>query len=128
MKHPHKAIIDAWTADTSIEIEMIDSNGRTKKALVGDVMALEGCKFRIKPKMRSVTVDGVKYEWPEPVLVAPEYGVVVHYTHTTAVSSERWTCNDFDKSRLRLQMCHATKEGAEAHRRALVAVSGGTLE
>jgi len=130
MKHPHKEIIDAWTADTSIEIEFYEPS--LSKWFPSDLRALTAesyaeQKFRIKPKTRSITVDGVLYEWPEPICVAPEYGVVVHFTHMPAVSSERWTCTDFDKRRLRLQMCHATEEGAEAHRRALIAVSGGEL-
>ena len=130
--HPHKEIIDAWTADTSIEIEMIEDNGVTNRVLIGDVIALEGCElegctFRVKPKMRSVTVDGVKYEWPEPMHVAPLCDTTVYFTSLLAVITDAWLDVQQDNKRLELRLCHATKEGAEAHRRALIAVSGGEL-
>jgi len=129
--HPHKEIIDAWTADTSIEIEFYEPS--LSKWFPSDLRALTAeayaeQKFRIKPKTRSVTVDGVKYEWPEPMLVAPLCDTTVYFTNLLAVITYTWLGDQRDHKRLELRLCHATKEGAEAHRRALIAVSGGSLE
>jgi hypothetical protein len=130
--HPHKAIIDAWTADTSIEIEFYEPS--LSKWFPSDLRALTAeayaeQKFRIKPKTRSITVDGVLYEWPEPMRVAPVYET--YYWHVSSylnlVAESRWTNHEFDEAALKAGYMQATKEGAEAHRRALVAVSGGEL-
>jgi hypothetical protein len=126
--HPHKEIIDAWTADTSIEIEKKVGLYWTQLSHPATAITDPNGEFRIKPKMRSVTVDGVKYEWPEPMRVAPERGTCVYFAYMDFVSIESWNFCITDNYRLRLQMCHGTKEGAEAHRRALIAVSGGALE
>ena len=130
MKHPHKEIIDAWTADTSAEIEVVDSDGSTNPAYISDVLVSCTKTFRIKPKTRSITVDGVKYEWPEPMRVAPEDGTTywVISTYPNKVCESSWTHHEYDKEVLKIGFAQATKEGAEAHRRALVAFSGGTLE
>jgi len=131
--HPHKEIIDAWTADTSIEIEEYVSLSEGSHVWID--IALESVikrrhdNFRIKPKTRSVTVDGVKYEWPEPMRVAPAYAA--YYWHVggyLTVMESRWADLNGDEATLKAGYMQATKEGAEAHRRALVAVSGGTLE
>jgi len=130
--HPHKEIIDAWTADTSIEIEEYVSLSEGSHVWID--IALESVikrphdTFRIKPKTRSITVDGVLYEWPEPMRVAPLYGTTVYFTSLLAVITDTWLGVQQDRKRLELRLCHAIEEGAEAHRRALVAVSGGTLE
>lgn len=130
--HPHKKIIDAWTEDTSIEIEEQANSSEgplwitvPTRALITRPLSV----FRIKPKMRSVTVDGVKYEWPEPMRVAPEYKTIYWFIscYGRVECSMFQGCN-LDKYHLSAGIAHATKEGAEAHRRALVAVSGGTLE
>ena len=126
-QHPYKAILDAWTADTSIEIEK--AVGLYWVPLSHPAAAITGLsgEFRIKPKMRSVTVDGVKYEWPEPVRVAPEIGTKFWF----AASMQTWAAtrsNDTsDYKILKAGFMQATLEGAEAHRRALIAVSGGEL-
>jgi hypothetical protein len=131
-QHPHKEIIDAWTADTSIEIEFYEPS--LSKWFPSDWRALTAeayaeAQFRIKPRMRSVTVDGVKYEWPEPMRVAPEYGTPYWYisAYPNKVCESSWTNHEYDKEVLKIGFVQATKEGAEAHRRALIAVSGGEL-
>ena len=129
--HPHKEIIDAWTADTSIEIEesvrLSDGSNLWLAIALESVIKRPHDTFRIKPKMRSVTVDGVKYEWPEPMHVAPLCDTTVYFTSLLAVITDAWLDVQQDNKRLELRLCHATKEGAEAHRRALIAVSGGEL-
>jgi len=129
--HPHKEIIDAWTADTSIEFEesvrLSDGSNLWIAIDLESVIKRPHDTFRIKPKMRSVTVDGVKYEWPEPMHVAPLCDTTVYFTSLLAVITDAWLDVQQDNKRLELRLCHATKEGAEAHRRALIAVSGGEL-
>jgi hypothetical protein len=132
-QHPHKEIIDAWTADTSLEIEFYEPS--LSKWFPSDLRALTAeayaeQKFRIKPKTRSITVDGVLYEWPEPMRVAPEFGTAywVISTYQNRVYGVSWTNCDYDKEAMKIGYMQATKEGAEAHRRALIAVSGGAFE
>ena len=84
--------------------------------------------YRIKPKTRSITVDGVLYEWPEPMRVAPKHETKFWFAGSTQVWAASWSNGASDYGILNTGFAHATKEGAEAHRRALVAVSGGTLE
>jgi hypothetical protein len=83
--------------------------------------------FRIKPKTCSVTVDGVLYEWPEPMRVAPDSGTQCWFVAFLRLADFRWADSELDKEVLRAGLMQATKEGAEAHRRALIAVSGGEL-
>ena len=132
IQHPHKEIIDAWTADTSIEFEELvvlsDGSKLWVNIAIESVIKRQQDTFRIKPKTRSITVDGVKYEWPEPMRVAPLCDTTVYFTNPLVVITDTWLGVQRDHKRLELRLCHATKEGAEAHRRALVAVSGGTLE
>ena len=131
--HPHREIIDAWTADTSIEIEFYEPS--LSKWFPSDLRALTAeayaeAQFRIKPKTRSVTVDGMLYEWPEPMRVAPEDGTIYWAVsvHLYRIFNSPWTGQDYDKEVLNIGCMQATREGAEAHRRALIAVSGGSLE
>jgi hypothetical protein len=59
---------------------------------------------------------------------------VVSYAGTDKNQKRRWNCvctcgnEASDYAILKAGFMQATEEGAEAHRRALVAVSGGTLE
>ena len=131
--HPHKEIIDACTADTSIEIEEYVSLSEGSHVWID--IALESVikrphdTFRIKPKTRSITVDGVLYEWPEPMRVAPEYGTPYWYisAYQNKVYESSWINHEYDKEVLKIGFAQATREGTEAHRRALIAVSGGEL-
>jgi hypothetical protein len=63
--HPHKEIIDAWTADTSIEFEELaclsDGTNLWIDVVLESVIKRTHDTFRIKSKTRSITVDGVKY-------------------------------------------------------------------
>jgi hypothetical protein len=123
--HPHKAIIDAWTADTTLEIERYKLHDASwERSSVGEVFHFNGWKFRIKPKMRSVTVDGVNYEFPEPMRVAPEIGEDF-YLACMKSTCRRWGGGDEQSFWLKAGFCHLTKEAAEQHRRALLAVNGG---
>jgi hypothetical protein len=128
-QHPHKAIIDAWTADTSIEIQRLNDSKEWVTSNIETLWQHPCYQFRIKPKMRSITVDGVKYEWPEPMRVAPKYGAPYwHVGSFLAVMGSCWADFKSDEAILKAGFMQATKEGAEAHRRALIAVSGGAFE
>ena len=87
-------------------------------------------EFRIKPKTRSVTVDGMLYEWPEPMRVAPEDGTPYWFftSGNEYAGQSEWHDRIYDRQLMKDGYMQATREGAEAHRRALVAVSGGSLE
>ena len=83
-------------------------------------------EWRIKPRM---IVCG-KHSWPEPMRVAPVDGTeywVVSATGRDAIEKIGWNMDETDKRCLSRGLCHTTKEAAEQHVAALIAISQGDV-
>lgn len=123
--HPHAAILKAYADDMMIEIEGYFGT-RWAPANISVVTAnLTDSQFRIKPKMRSITVNGVEHKFPEPMKDAPESEHFFIGGYHEVIES-RWGDSVWQKAALKAGFCQATREGAEAQRRALIAVNGGS--
>lgn len=75
--------------------------------------------LRVKP--RTINING--HEVPEPLRVAPADGVEYWIAHLGAENispSNFWDGNRVDNTWLARGICHATKEAAELHARALL--------
>lgn len=82
--------------------------------------------FEIRRKQKTIRIGAM--EVPEPMRVAPDDGA--EYWVATplgaCVYNNFWHGSPADKRWLKHGACHVAKEAAEAHRRALILVSGGT--
>ena len=76
--------------------------------------------YRRKPRTLTVTVPW----FPEPMREAPEM-LSAYYmvTATGAQSTEPWTDHCVDHVRLAAGICHATREAAEQHAAAILALN-----
>jgi hypothetical protein len=110
MKHPHKEIIEAYAADTSVEIEMQCSTGEWFLTDINPVIYNHASTFRLKPKTMRIG----EHEFPEPVRVAPATGAVFYVATPNAVETFYWNGVGFDSG------CLAASK--EANRVALAAL------
>jgi len=78
------------------------------------------CDYRRKPKTRKVTVDGVDYEFPEPLKEWPKGNKEAWILSGDCI----FPCKDELSAAVKLGIAQATKEGAEAQRKAIQAVCG----
>ena len=131
MKHPHADILKAYADDTSVEIEKQAHRTGWIEASIYAVLDLAretGWEFRIKPTMRSITLqDGTVVSWPEPMRVAPEYGTKFFVVDTWTISMCEWTGTGWTSIALKAGFCHLTEEAAQQHRKALALANGGEL-
>jgi hypothetical protein len=125
MKHPHKDIIDAWTADMTLEIEGFGGNRTWYLTTIDEVIYNPEQAFRIKPKERCVTIDGVEYKFPEPLRVAPEKDRNYFTPWSGGIHEFTWNGQVCDKDALTAGYIQATEAGAKAQRRAIIALNGG---
>jgi len=76
-------------------------------------------EFRLKP--RTINING--HEVPEPIREAPAMGTE-YWTAGFALVGDmgtlHWEGDSVDSEHLRHGLCHATREAAEAHARALL--------
>lgn len=115
-----------WIADGET-VELLDGHSGW---MVGDARTLLSIilkreakpeDFRLKP--RTISING--HEVPEPMRVKPAFGAK-YYVPYLQVACENpfdeltWYAEDGDRFRLNLGICHATREAAEAHARALL--------
>jgi hypothetical protein len=125
--HKYADILTAYAADTSIEIEGSNTNKQDwVRVSISAVTSLTEWKFRIKPKMRTVTANGKEYSWPEPLRVAPEDGEYIW--HVTSEGPEFIyfpQASEWKQSAVAKGFCHLTKEAADQHFAALVAMNLG---
>ena len=124
-EHPYAQVL-RWIADGE-QIEWRHTFG-IWEAINADVLltALAGPhtvgvdRFRLKP--RTINING--HEVPEPMRVAPavEDSYYVPDINDPASPSLGFLWGDtlFDRYRLDSRLCHATREAAEAHARALL--------
>lgn len=84
--------------------------------------------YRIKPK----TIRIGEIDVPEPVKVALErgqkYWVVYFYGVGELVGEDTWKGDNYDTCWMRRGLIHLTQEAAELHAKALILVSGGTID
>lgn len=126
-EHPYAKVL-RWIADgESIQADSY-SYGQfldvmcTKTLLEGiaEGRASDPERFRLKP--RTITINGI--EVPEPLRVAPEEGsdyFTVNMEDGDADSWRlEWRSGGLDSRRLNAGLCHATREAAEIHARALL--------
>jgi hypothetical protein len=81
-------------------------------------------QYRRKP--RAINING--YEVPEPMREAPEKGAYYYAAATTATDFDpiEWFNDYCDKGWLSIGICHATKEAAIAHAKALLSFTQTT--
>lgn len=79
--------------------------------------------FAVRRKQKMLSING--HEFPEPMRDAPKVGQT--YWLENMAFKFVWSGDDSDKRWLSLGLCHSTREAAEAHRRAIILASGGTL-
>lgn len=122
MKRQHKwaDMIRQWLDDDSLVVEMLTPYGNW----IEDRHPFweESETYRLKPKMIKVG----EHEFPEPMRVEPEYGsdyYVVGILSHRYISFEIWRCSPAEKWWLSRGLCHLTIEAAEAHARALIALT-----
>ena len=88
-------------------------------------------EYRHKPKMMKATcADGTEVKWPEPMREAPELGttyyIAAYFGYSSPYEGSKWADDDIDRCRLHSGMLHKTKEAAEMHTQALIALSRGS--
>lgn len=82
--------------------------------------------WQVRRKRKMIRIGTV--DVPEPMRVAPPVGAEywLASSATAEAVNQIWQDYALDVRRLKQGVCHLTKEAAEAHRRALILVSGGT--
>jgi hypothetical protein len=127
MKHPHPEILQAYALDTSVEIEGSRNSGMWYATSIDSVIFSPEQAFRLKPRMRSVTVDGVEHKFPEPMRVAPEVGTMVYVISSMYSVTAYCYVAQFAELDLAIKagFCQATEAGAKAQRLAIIALNGG---
>ena len=119
-KHRHADMIRAWLDDDSLEVEHRNCDAWSN--VPGNPIWSEQVEYRFKPRM----IKCGDMEFPEPMRVVPgnyeEYWIP-QISSITATSCLQWADNEYDRRVFKLGLCHATKAAAEAHARALIALT-----
>lgn len=82
---------------------------------------VNGCKYRIKPKM--ILVNG--FEVSEPMREAVDYGKSVFVSapsESSLYSQKTWQDTGYHYKLLHRGLCHSTKEAAIAHAKAMLGI------
>ncbi len=117
-QHKHAALIQQWLDDDSLIVERKAGDGNWYKQT--DCFWNEESEYRFKPKM----IRCGDLEFPEPMRVAPELDTRFWLATTLEdVLVYRWENDAFDQKVLSRGICHLTEEAAEAHARALIALT-----
>lgn len=125
--HPHAALaLSYWAAAATDKEEWKNwevNSGSRWRPCEGVPSFSVGNQYRRRP--RTINING--FEVPEPMRTAPERGApyFVGRIEWTAFSGQRvkqyiWTGNPGDRALLEAGVCHASKEAAELHLRALL--------
>jgi hypothetical protein len=113
-----RAIFAAIARGEDVELEWKDERGWWPVA--ANIMYYAGCKLRLK--QRTINING--YEVPEPMRVEPKIGsnyylVYFFWEGDGENFQSQWKDSIFDKRMFRAGMCHAKKESAVLHSKAL---------
>jgi len=84
-------------------------------------------EFAVRRKQKMLSING--HEFPEPMQVAPKNGESYWLANPADIAPNKqvWNSDDLDKMWLSSGLCHSTREAAEAHHRAIILASVGTL-
>lgn len=125
-EHPHawvfREIADgAQLSDFECKLENLNGWGSVSD-FVGFVLHPEIWQVRRKQKMHRIG----EFTFPAPMTKAPKYG---DYYWVAAVTGKpaklTWHNAPFDLVGLNIGICHATKEAADPHSKALAAIARG---
>ena len=119
-KHRHADMMRRWLDDESLEVEWLTSLG--KWVIDPDPDWDEGAELRFKSKM----IKCGDMEFPAPMRVAPaiETSYWIPYLEGSRITVKYvWQEDLFDVGYLKHGLCHTTQAAAEAHARALTALT-----
>jgi len=120
-KHKHAELIKQWLEDDSLEVEwreFVNTSWNYVRSPSWD----EDTEYRIKPKM----IRCGDLEFPEPMRVAPKRGDmywVASICNRFLAYEFNWDDCTADGVNLARGVCHKTNEAAEAHAKALIALT-----
>lgn len=116
-KHRHAEMIKRWLDDDSLEVEIRNSYGWSIDVFLAWDKNEE---YRFKPKM----IRCGDMEFPEPMRVAPEEGSICWIACIPFNTQEvNWSNHTTKLEWLRTGILHTTQAAAEAHARALIALT-----
>lgn len=121
-QHKHAALIQQWLDDGSLEVEGKNGLGKWVTVCNDQVNWNEAYEYRFKPKM----VKCGDLEFPEPMRVAPEARNEFYMPCCTSqrqVVGAIWIGDKNDLMALARGLAHSTQAAAEAHARALIALT-----
>ena len=123
-KHEHAEMIRQWLADDSLKVEYFDDQLGIWSAVENrNPSWYEHANYRFKTKM----IKCGDLEFPEPMRVAPEVGsdcwMPKIFDSAGFAELFQWSAFCIKELWLRRGIVHATKEAAEAHARALIALT-----
>ena len=116
-KHRYADMIRRWLDDDSLEVEWLTSLGKWESEPDPDWD--EGTELRFKPRM----IKCGDLEFPEPMRVAPKEGDTCWIATLLGAESVYWSSSPIKLHWIVLGIIHSTKEAAEAHASALIALT-----
>ncbi len=120
-QHRHAEMIRKWLDDDSLKVE-IEHPHCPYWEFVAYPRWDENRNYRFRPKM----IKCGDMEFPEPMRKAPEIKALiwaVDISQQKAVYEADWIETPYDLHLLKRGLVHSTKEAAEAHARALIALT-----
>ncbi len=118
-QHKHAEMIRQWLDDASLKVETYNADS-DKWYQIPEPSWYENAKYRFKTKM----IKCGDLEFLEFMRVAPEVGTDYWLAMTIeGVFKYRWKNDSFDQKALSRSICHLTEEAAQAHGRALIALT-----
>ena len=117
---------DALTTDKPWQLWEFSHDSEEWKPLFNNPGWFENATYRRKPQ----TIKIGEHEFPMPMREAPALGAVywlVEPVNSDVASETQWVNDSLDRLWLQRGLCHATREAALQHAKALIAISGGQL-
>jgi len=117
---------DALTTDKPWQLWEFSHDSEVWEPLFNNPGWFENATYRRKPQ----TIKIGEHEFPMPMREAPKMGAtywVVELTNSNVADEIQWVNDRLDKAWLQRGLCHATREAALQHAKALIVISGGQL-
>ena len=125
---------DAAETDKPWERWEFNTDGDTWIELIKNPSWLEDRKYRRKPQVTKVTVNGKRMEFPRPLQIAPSVGTKLYYPDTIGGRDSLFETvgpirvdEDFGVEWMEQGIYHLTREAAQAHADVLNAVCRGDI-